>query len=469
MRRRVSLLAAACAVSLTACAAPVATAAAVPPVATAATATATPAATSTATPVEIPDTPLGDALRWVLDASTRAPVGESELRTRIAPEFLAAVPAEQFDAVLTAYPDLSLRAVSVAHAAALVAGVESGGKRFLLELSVDGAGLINGMRLTEAPAPQPAPKSWKELERRLRAVAPRAGFVAARVDGRACRTVRGVAADVRRPLGSMFKLYVLGTVAGQIEKGAYGWDTELTITADVKSLPTGQLQDRPDGSRVTVLEAARLMISISDNTATDLLIRKAGREAVERTMRSWTKGHDRRNTPLLTTRELFVLKGARYPELAERYLSMNTRDRRDYLAKVVAKVPLSDIRPWTHPRELDTIEWFASPEDVCRAHAALSGLGDERVDEIMSANDAGLGLPPDRWRSVWFKGGSEPGVYDMGFRARTTDGRTYAVTLMGVNPDAPFDDGKTGQEFLALARGAFALAARGAFALAARG
>lgn len=49
----------------------------------------------------------------------------------------------------------------------------------------------------------------------------------------------------------------------------------------------------------------------------------------------------------------------------------------------------------------------------------------------------------------------------MGFRARTTGGRTYAVTLMGVKPDAPFDDGKTGQEFLALARGAFALAARG--------
>lgn len=328
-----------------------------------------------------------------------------------------------------------------------------------MELSVDGAGLISGLRLSEPPAPRPAPASWKELERRLRAAAPQAGFVAAEVKGRACRTVRGVAANVRRPLGSMVKLYVLGTVAEQIRKGAYGWDTELTITPDVKSLPTGRLQDRPDGSRVTVLEAAELMISISDNTATDLLIRKAGREAVERTVRSWTKGNDRRNTPLLTTRELFVLKGARYPELAGRYLSKNTRDKRAYLAGTVAGVPLSDIRPWPEPREIDTIEWFASPADVCRAYAELARLDDGRVGEVMSANDAGLGLPRDRWRQVWFKGGSEPGVYDLSFRARTTGGRTYVVTLMGVDPEAPFDDGKTGQEFLALARGGFALAA----------
>ena len=99
--------------------------------------------------------------------------------------------------------------------------------------------------------------------------------------------MHGVAAGEKRPLGSMFKLYVLGTVAERIRSGAFGWDTELTITPELKSLAGGQLQDRPDGSKVTVLEATRLMISISDNTATDLLIHKVGKKAVERTMRAW--------------------------------------------------------------------------------------------------------------------------------------------------------------------------------------
>ncbi|WP_049556189.1 serine hydrolase [Nonomuraea sp. SBT364] len=452
MKKPVRPLAAACALLLAACAGLTTTA----PAAAARAPGGVTAATGAG--VEIPDTPLGDALRWVLDASGRAPIGESELAGHFSPEFLAAVPAGQINQVLAAYRDMRVLAVSVQHAAALVASVETGGRRYLLTVGVDGAGLINGLRITEPPEPRPAPASWDELERRLRAAAPRAGFVAAEVTGRSCRPVRGVAADVRRPLGSMFKLFVLGTVAAQIKRGAYGWDTELTITPELKSLPSGRLQDRPDGSKVTVLEAAELMISISDNTATDLLVHRAGRRAVERTMRAWTKGHERRNEPLLTTRELFVLKGARYPELAERYLAEDTRGRRAYLADVVAKEPLSGITGWQEPRELGTIEWFASPMDVCRAYAGLAKLDDGRIAGIMSANDAGIGLPEDRWSPAWFKGGSEPGVFDLSFRARTSGGRTYVVTLMGVNPDAPFDDGRTGQEFLALARGAFGLA-----------
>ncbi|MEV4220595.1 serine hydrolase [Nonomuraea sp. NPDC049725] len=406
---------------------------------------------------EIPDTPLGDALRWVLDAATRTPIGQAELEARFAPGFLAAVPAERINEALAAYKGIQVRSVHVQHAGALVAAVDLGGRRYLLTLGVNGAGLISGLLLAEPPEPRPTPASWGELERRLRAVAPRTGFVAAEVTGRSCRPVRGAAAGVRRPLGSMVKLFVLGTVAAQIKKGAYRWDTKLTITPELKSLPTGRLQDLPDGSKVTVLEAAKLMISISDNTATDLLVHRAGRRAVERTMRAWTKGHERRNEPLLTTRELFALKGARYPELAERYLAEDTRGRRAFLADVVAKVPLREIAGWPRPRELDTIEWFASPMDVCRAHAGLAKLDDGRIGEIMSANDAGLGLPADRWRAAWYKGGSEPGLLDMSFSATTRDGRTYVVTLMAVNPGAPFDDDRTGQELLALARGAFGL------------
>src|SRR5690606_12817084 len=138
-----------------------------------------------------------------------------------------------------------------------------------MELSVDGAGLISGLRLSEPPAPRPAPASWKELERRLRAAAPQAGFVAAEGKGRACRTVRGVAANELRPLDSMVKRYGLGTDAEPSRKGASGTATGLTLTPHVKSLPPGWLQDRPAGSRVTVLDAAEQMISISDNIATD--------------------------------------------------------------------------------------------------------------------------------------------------------------------------------------------------------
>src|SRR5207249_4798791 len=111
------------------------------------------------------------------------------------------------------------------------------------------------------------------------------------------------------PLGSMFKVYVLGAVSKKIKAGGLTWDTPLTITADVKSLPSGRLQDRPDGSTVTVREAAKLMISISDNTAADLLARTVGREAVQEQVKAWG-GQVAKNTPFLTTRELFLIKWA---------------------------------------------------------------------------------------------------------------------------------------------------------------
>ncbi|MFC7593319.1 serine hydrolase [Nonomuraea antimicrobica] len=186
------------------------------------------------------------------------------------------------------------------------------------------------------------------------------------------------------------------------------------MTPELKSLPTGELQNRPDGSKVSVLEAAKLMISISDNTATDLLIHKVGRKAVERTMRAWG-ARDERNVPLLTTRELFVLKGVDYPRHTERYLSLSTAKQRAYLDKVVAKAPLSEFRLWTAPRELDAVEWYASPNDVCRAYAGLVKLDDRRIGEIMSISDGG---------SAW----TRPGGRRSGSRAARSRGcRTWAT------------------------------------------
>ncbi|GAA3552004.1 serine hydrolase [Nonomuraea rosea] len=400
---------------------------------------------------EIPGTPAGAQLRWLLDALSRPPVAETELSAHFAAGFLKSIPAAQLNQVFATFKGMRLEEVVTSQHTALLALGRTGGTAMEIALSVDGTGLINGLRFQP-----PAAKSWAELDQRLGKTASRTSFLAAEVTkGGDCRPAHAVAAGKAQPLGSMFKLYVLGAVAERIKSGAFGWDTQLTITPELKSLPGGQLQDRPDGSKVSVLEAAKMMISISDNTATDLLIHKAGRKAVERTMRVWGND-DKRNVPFLTTRELFVLKGAEYPRHAKRYLPMNVRERRAYLDGVVAKVPLSSIAPWTAPRELDTLEWFGSPADVCEAYAGLAKLRDKRVGEALSINDAGLGLDGGEWPVVWYKGGSELGLVDMSFLARTAKGRTYVVTSMSVDPGAPIGEQAT-MELVALARGAFTL------------
>lgn len=421
-------------------------------------ATAAPAArTLTATPV-IPDTPAGRQLRWLLDAAGRPPIAESELAAHFSAGFLGSIPAVQINQVLANFTGMRLEQIAQSQERTLIARIVAGGAPHEIVLSVDGAGLIDGLRFRPPTTERPAPKSWAELDERLRKVAPQTGFLAAEVTkGGDCRPAHAVARDTARPLGSIVKLYVLGAVAERIRSGAFGWDTQLTITPELKSLPSGELQERPDHSKVSVLEAARLMISISDNTATDLLIHKVGRKRVERTMRAWG-APGKRNVPLLTTRELFVLKGADHPKHAERYLSLRTAGKRAYLEEVVAKVPLQAVKSWTQPRELATIEWYGSPANVCEAYARLARLRDPRVGKVMSINDAGLGLERGQWPTVWYKGGSEPGLLDLSFLARASGGRTYVVTVMAVNPGAPIDEGQAFAELLALVRGAFTLA-----------
>ncbi|WP_204047896.1 serine hydrolase [Microbispora siamensis] len=450
--RTIPLMSAALALAAATTAAPAAAA----PAAVSAGATLA-APTPAATP-DIPNSPVGEQLRWLLAAAAALPIPEDQIRAHFSTGFLTQVPPAQLNEALKSLGGLRLESLTQVTPTALSGVVTTAQGRLQLSMSVDGDGRIDtllfGLEQREAP------RSWAELDKRLRALAPRVGFLAAEVrgDGR-CRPVHAVAPTTPRPLGSMFKLYVLGATAEQVKKGRLSWDTSLTIRPELKSLPSGTLQDRPDNSTVSVREAAKLMISISDNTGADLLIDKVGRARVEAQMGRWS-GHAALNRPFLTTRELFLLKGADYPRLAKKYLSLDRSGRSRYLSATVARTPLTEVEPWSKPRDLDRLEWFASPEDVCRAFSGLSALNTPPLSEVMSANDAGLGLDPKAWPTVWYKGGSEPGVLAMGFLARDAGGRTYVVTVLTSDPRTPLDETTAAPELLALARGSFAMLAR---------
>ncbi|WP_157518113.1 serine hydrolase [Herbidospora mongoliensis] len=406
------------------------------------------AAAGSSTGVPIPTTAVGRKLTWYLGALDALPIPADQIEQHFAPSFLKQVPADQINEVSTTLK--GLRVVEIQHATEtdLVTLVQSGANQAKLTMAVDPSGKIVGLLV--APPDSPTPASWGEIDTRLAAVGS-SSFLAA---GENCKPVHAIAADQVRPLGSMFKLYVLGAVAQEIKAGRLSWDDQLTITDTEKSLPSGELQDRPDGTKVPVKEAAKLMISISDNTATDLLINRVGKPAVEGVIRTWS-AHADRNIPLLTTRELFVLKGADYPKYAKGYL--RAPDKRAYLEDTVDKVPTSQIKAWTTPREVNTIEWFGSPTDMCRALVNLDGLSGPELNEVMSTADAGLGLDEKTWPTVWFKGGSEPGVLTLGYLAKSDKDKIAVVVVEATDEKKAFPEMAAATEYLAIIRGAFGL------------
>ncbi|MFC4854347.1 serine hydrolase [Actinophytocola glycyrrhizae] len=384
-------------------------------------------------------------LAWLLAISQRLPATEAELREHVAAPMLDAIGgADGFNETVASVAPLTASRTIERTAAAVTAVVD---ERLIVEVHTDTAGLVDGLWLRPYA---PSPVTWSELDSRLRALAPRVSYAASLVDN-GCRPVHEVDANRSHPLGSAFKLYVLGA----LEQRTTDWSANLPIREEWKSLPSGVLQDRPAGTAVTLREHADLMISISDNTATDHLVHHVGRAAVLDRMAA-TGNRDPRNFPVLTTRELFVLKGFRYPGLAGTYLSL-PRVLRPALRPALAAVPRTAIRPWTEPRNLDDIEWFGSAGDMCRALADLDAMASPRVEHAMSIEDGGIGLDRAEYPEVWFKGGSEPGLLVLNHLARTAEGRTVVATVMLSDQDGALAPG-TAVEALALVRGGIELA-----------
>ncbi len=104
------------------------------------------------------------------------------------------------------------------------------------------------------------------------------------------------------PLCSVLKIPVLVEAFRQIEEGQFTLDDRWQLTTAEKNLPSGILVFFDDGLAPTVKDLLTLMIIISDNTATDMVMHRLGKDAVTRTM------HDLGLTDIhvpLTIRELF--------------------------------------------------------------------------------------------------------------------------------------------------------------------
>ncbi len=88
------------------------------------------------------------------------------------------------------------------------------------------------------------------------------------------------------PMCSVLKIPVLVEAFRQIEEGRFALDDRWELTTAEKNLPSGILVFFEDGLAPTVRDLLTLMIIISDNTATDMVMHRLGEGRVTRTMHS---------------------------------------------------------------------------------------------------------------------------------------------------------------------------------------
>lgn len=239
-------------------------------------------------------------------------------------------------------------------------------------------------------------------------------------------------------IGSTFKLYVLSALARSIAAGERNWDDVVPLTA--RSFPSGQMQDWPKGAPVTLHTLASMMIAISDNTATDQLMEVLGREVVEQELRASGHALPAAALPLMTTREMFLLKTFSGDKLRN-YPALPAGGRLAMLQSLAgrsADPAQVEAAFAAGPRAID-VEWFASAQDIARIFARLGNLGDDTALEILAINPSLGADSRSRWAYAGFKGGSQPGVLNLSWLVRSLDGTWHVLAMSWNNPAANLD------------------------------
>lgn len=373
----------------------------------------------------------------------------AEIEERFDPIVLAQVPAESLVAALVMLKgdyvveetttDTELRRTGILSADGLRLSFSFG-------LAPEDGRIVELFFQPAGPDPDAGSVSVASADAALAAVAPRYGWAVYDVTGGTCDALYEVNSEDPFAIGSEFKLWILAAIVEDVNVGHLSWSDVVVVRDDLKSTPDGQVFSLPDGTEMSIDELALLMISISDNTAADLLLEHVGRDRAWRAMRDAGVADPDRNDPFLSTREAFLLKFL--PEHAN-WVDLPAAERSAYLDDELADLTLDDVdaealpdAPW----EIERIEWFASAEDMCHTWLRLeeliaaSDLDDAQAAKAALTANPGLEFDTARWPEVWYKGGSEPGVFAMTWRLVGVDGQEYVVVAALNDPQAEFSE-----------------------------
>ncbi len=421
--------------------------------------------------IALPDTPAGRQLDWAIRVLSGEEIGD--IPTRFSKRFLEQVPPGQLNAAIAdlrtrVFKNQPVRPVELDGTSSdhtLSAFVVGGRRKMSVFVAVDDtSGLISGLLIRPAFVRGDGPGGWKGLAVQLLESAPDVSMGAYEVvfapppqpgqtpapepgrpdsPGPTLVPLHEIHPDRSLAIGSAFKLFVLGALAEQVERGTASWDEKLPIRDELKSLPSGIMQVYKPGSEFPITFYAERMIAISDNTAADHLAARAGRENVEAYFARFAD-RTRHALPFLRTMEMFRLKLGD-PQRLEDYARADVDDRRAMLDDLGGARPTpGDAKAWDAPRAVDRVEWFASAPALARVMADLrtkgSRPGGQPVWEALTKNP-GLKFDREVWKQVAFKGGSEPGVLNLTWLLERDDHRWFALVVTWNNRFEVLEEG----------------------------
>jgi beta-lactamase class A len=124
----------------------------------------------------------------------------------------------------------------------------------------------------------------KTIELGLTSLGGRFACIVMQLGKAAPRELVTINVDMAFPAASLAKLPILVEVARQVEAGHLSWETRYKVSEEASVNNTGVLADLLPDLQPTVHDLAHLMITISDNTAANMLLNLVGMQAINVTM-----------------------------------------------------------------------------------------------------------------------------------------------------------------------------------------
>jgi beta-lactamase class A len=209
------------------------------------------------------------------------------------------------------------------------------------------------------------------------------GVAAWRLDGSGPRILLN--ADQGFPMASTFKVAVAGTILSQVDEGRLKLDQLVPVDPNMMVESEGLAETfRHPGVSVSVKNLLELMLTVSDNTATDTLVKLAGGPAV---VTEWVRGQgiqglrvDRDTAGLI--RDFYGLPpGPSFPESLAAGLKANP--------KLEDKGDKPDPKFDRDPRDTATPTAMANLLERIYTGKALSPASTKLLGQIMERNTTG--------------------------------------------------------------------------------
>ena len=241
--------------------------------------------------------------------------------------------------------------------------------------------------------------------------------------------------DMIFPTASVFKIPVIVEFYRQIDAGKISLEQQIVLSERDKVPGSGILKELTEGLPVSYRDLLSLMMIVSDNTATDLVVEKVGFDNINNAMRML--GLKDTKVAKYCRQILFDLVGVNHLEIEEMTLDVfkEATENNDYLGSWSLGIEDNDV---STPNEMRSLLELISKNEAASSESCLAILG------IMAKCQTGsYRIPkylPQKEVLLQRKTGSLPGIRnDVGVVTIKATGERYALTCFTMGAEDNFE------------------------------